>query len=106
MYAGEGLELLDVLGYPAEQLNNSYIEKSVVLCMWVDNQSLHGKSDNIGGWILLQYSVACLFTSVKTVWFSKLGISTTHAEFTSVVTFDKLSFHLTLQPMILKHWTA
>lgn len=49
MYAGEGLELLDVLGYPAEQLNNSYKEKSVVLCMWVDNQSLHGKSDNIGG---------------------------------------------------------
>lgn len=49
MYAGEGLELLDVLGYPAEQLNNSYIEKSVVLCMWVDNQILHEKSDNIGG---------------------------------------------------------
>lgn len=67
MYAGEGLELLDVLGYPAEQLNNSYIEKSVVLCMWVDNHSLHEKSDNIGGCILLQYSVACLFTSVKTV---------------------------------------
>lgn len=49
MYAGEGLELLDVLAYPAEQLNNSYVEKSVVLCMWVDNQSLHEKSDNIGG---------------------------------------------------------
>lgn len=98
MYAGEGFELLDVLGYPAEQLNNSYV-------VYV-NQSLHGKSDNIGGWILLQYSVACLFTSVKIVWFSKLGVSTTYAEFTSVVTFDKLSFHQTVQPMILKYWTA
>lgn len=102
MYAGEGFELLDVLRYPAEQLNNSYKEKSVVYV----NQSLHGKSDNIGGWILLQYSVAFLFTSVKIVWFSKLGVSTTYAEFTSVVTFDKLSFHLTVQPMILKYWTA
>lgn len=35
MYAGEGFELLDVLGYPAEQLNNSYKEKSVVLCLWI-----------------------------------------------------------------------
>lgn len=45
MYAGEGFELLDVLGYPAEQLNKSYKEKSVLYV----NQSLHGKSDNIGG---------------------------------------------------------
>lgn len=44
MCTGEGLELLDVLGYPAEQLNNGYKEKSVVLCMWVDKQSLHRKS--------------------------------------------------------------
>lgn len=35
MYAGEGFEHLDVLGYPAEQLNNSYKEKSVVLCVWI-----------------------------------------------------------------------
>lgn len=40
----EGLELLDVLGYPAEQLNNSYKEKSGVLCMWVDKQGLHRKT--------------------------------------------------------------
>lgn len=44
MCTGEGFELLDVLGYPAEQLNNSYKEKSGVLCMWVDKQGLHRKT--------------------------------------------------------------
>lgn len=66
MYAGEGLELLDVLGYPAEQLNNSYIEKSVVLCMWVDNQSLHGKSDIKHWWL----NIIAIFSSLF-IYFSK-----------------------------------